>query len=146
MILTAQFNKERLLFIVANASPAFANCDWCVASPLFIRFSSEEEHDARGSPLGGGKSAYWLSAVEIADMVRTDSIGFDWTDVAVICEDSSDEAVVMYVQCVDAGKMYVWTSNQGLRDKLANNGFANSGLLELPFGMENIKNVRKGGG
>ncbi|WP_257386227.1 hypothetical protein [Tahibacter caeni] len=108
---------------------------WFVFEPQFIRFAAEQEYDERETKLGPGVQAFRLEGPELLQLLESERVGFDWTDLAVRLESAPGQPmrVACYVQCVDSATWYIASRDEAVAGLLEREGFAATDLQAMPF-------------
>jgi hypothetical protein len=143
MIVVANFTESLLVRLFAAIGNLHRECEFRVVDPQFIALLKDDENTDDRFVAGSGGPSYALSCDEIVTMLREGHLGFDWTDVAIV-EKSEKERIariLVYVQCIDAGRVYVMTEEQPIIEQLLFDGFSHYSSSSLPYATQKFADI-----
>jgi hypothetical protein len=116
----SKVSQETPIIVLVAACQLFKECDWIIADPQFISFSTDELYDLHRIKFEGQREAYRVSALELEQLLAADSIDFDWTDVIAM---DAGGICVFHLACIDAIRWEIKLAPQSLTEILVGAGF-----------------------
>lgn len=134
MIVVADLSYPVMARLFSAIGSLHRRCEFRVIDPQFIGFFKNDESIEDRLISGVSGTAYALSCEEIVDMLQEGHLGFDWTDVVVVApsEGQLEARTIAYVQCIDAGLVYVVSEDKLIVEHLLSDGFSRYHSSSLP--------------